>query len=78
MDALSRLLPEQLGLVSFGGPTGSDAVESAIKLAKFNLIEIGGHYDNVARFLPPLVLTDELARKGLEVFADAVEVESSR
>jgi diaminobutyrate-2-oxoglutarate transaminase len=37
------------------------------------LIEIGGHYGNVARFLPPLVLTDDLARKGVEIFADAVE-----
>ncbi len=40
------------------------------------LIEIGGHYNNVARFLPPLVLTDELAEKGVEIFAEAVrEVE---
>ncbi len=36
------------------------------------LIEVGGHYDNVARFLPPLVLTRDLAEKGLEVFAEAV------
>jgi len=36
------------------------------------LIEIGGHYDNVARFLPPLVLTKDLAEKGLEIFFDAV------
>jgi diaminobutyrate-2-oxoglutarate transaminase len=43
------------------------------------LIEIGGHYFNVARFLPPLVLTDDMAYKGLEIFADAVEkVEKSR
>ncbi len=43
------------------------------------LMEIGGHYGNVARFLPPLVVTEELARKGLEIFADALaEVESSR
>jgi diaminobutyrate-2-oxoglutarate transaminase len=42
------------------------------------LIEVGGHYSNVARFLPPLVLTEELARRGVEVFADAVrEVEKS-
>jgi len=42
------------------------------------LIEIGGHYFNVARFLPPLVLTEEQARKGVEIFADAVkEVEKS-
>ncbi len=38
------------------------------------LIEIGGHYFNVARFLPPLILTEPLARKGVEVFADAVSV----
>ena len=37
------------------------------------LIEIGGHYFNVARFLPPLVLTEELARKGVEVFAESVK-----
>lgn len=36
------------------------------------LIEIGGHYGNVARFLPPLVLTQELANKGLEIFAEVV------
>lgn len=42
------------------------------------LIEVGGHYDNVARFLPPLVLTQELAQKGLEVFVDSVkETDSS-
>ncbi len=43
------------------------------------LIEIGGHYDNVARFLPPLVITEDLARKGLEIFADAItSTEKSR
>ena len=43
------------------------------------LIEIGGHYDNVARFLPPLILTEDLARKGLEIFADAItSTEKSR
>jgi diaminobutyrate-2-oxoglutarate transaminase len=36
------------------------------------LIEIGGHYFNVARLLPPLVLTEECARKGVEVFSDSV------
>jgi diaminobutyrate-2-oxoglutarate transaminase len=36
------------------------------------LIEIGGHYFNVARFLPPLVLTEELALKGMEIFEDAL------
>jgi len=43
------------------------------------LIEVGGHFYNVARFLPPLVLTEDLAKKGVEVFADAVrEVEKTR
>jgi diaminobutyrate-2-oxoglutarate transaminase len=37
------------------------------------LIEIGGHYDNVARFLPPLVLTGELAEKGTDIFIDSVK-----
>jgi diaminobutyrate-2-oxoglutarate transaminase len=36
------------------------------------LIEIGGHYNNVARFLPPLVLTEELALKGIEIFESAI------
>jgi len=37
------------------------------------LIEIGGHYGNVARFLPPLVLTEKMARKGIELFFEAVK-----
>jgi len=37
------------------------------------LIEIGGHYGNVARFLPPLILTEEMARKGIELFSEAVK-----
>jgi diaminobutyrate-2-oxoglutarate transaminase len=37
------------------------------------LIEIGGHDFNVARFIPPLVLTKELARTGVEIFADSVK-----
>jgi diaminobutyrate-2-oxoglutarate transaminase len=37
------------------------------------LVEIGGHYDTVVRFLPPLVLTRELAQKGVGIFADALQ-----
>ena len=36
------------------------------------LMELGGHYSNVARFLPLLILTERLAHKGLEIFAEAV------
>jgi diaminobutyrate-2-oxoglutarate transaminase len=43
------------------------------------LIEIGGHYFNVARFLPPLVLTEDLAEAGVEVFVDSVrDAEAAR
>jgi len=37
------------------------------------IIEMGGHYDNVARFLPPLVLTEELADRGIAIFGEAVK-----
>ncbi len=58
--------------------TKEPAPETAKKVRSFChkrglLIEIGGHYDNVARFLPPLVLTRDLAEKGLAIFAEAVE-----
>ena len=36
------------------------------------LVEIGGHYSNVVRFLPPLILTEDLARKGVDIFIAAV------
>lgn len=43
------------------------------------LIEVGGHYNNVGRFLPPLIISEELALKGVDVFADALkEVERSQ
>jgi diaminobutyrate-2-oxoglutarate transaminase len=42
------------------------------------IVEIGGHFSNVVRFMPPLVITKELAEAGLEIFADAVrEVEDA-
>jgi len=51
---------------------GARAVRSACHRRGL-LIEIGGHYNHVARFLPPLVLTDELAAKGLAIFMDSVQ-----
>ena len=36
VDLLGSLLPKELNRVFFGGPTGSDAVEQAIKLARYN------------------------------------------
>ena len=40
--------------------------------AKGLIVELGGHYSNVVRFLPPLVLTEDLADKGLAIFTNAV------
>lgn len=52
----------------------AELTKSIRKLCHQNglLIEIGGHYGNVARFLPPLVITENLAKKGVEIFADAL------
>jgi diaminobutyrate-2-oxoglutarate transaminase len=36
------------------------------------IIELGGHYGNVARLLPPLVLTRELLMRGLEIFCESL------
>ena len=35
------------------------------------LIEIGGYYNNVVRFLPPLVITEKIANNGLDIFEKA-------
>jgi diaminobutyrate-2-oxoglutarate transaminase len=32
------------------------------------IIEVGGHYRNVARFLPPLVITEQLLFRGIDIF----------
>ena len=59
------------------------AIELAAEVRKEGFIrgiltEIGGHYNNVARFLPPLIITKELAGTGVEIFKEAVQkVESS-
>ena len=36
VEVLGKFLPKELSRVFFGGPTGSDAVEQALKLAKYN------------------------------------------
>ncbi|HEY3970527.1 MAG TPA: aspartate aminotransferase family protein [Solirubrobacteraceae bacterium] len=36
------------------------------------IIEVGGHYGNVARFLPPLVITRELLLTGVEILVESV------
>jgi diaminobutyrate-2-oxoglutarate transaminase len=36
------------------------------------IIEVGGHHSNVARFLPPLVISRTLLLRGLEIFLDTL------
>jgi diaminobutyrate-2-oxoglutarate transaminase len=36
------------------------------------IIEVGGHYGNVARFLPPLVISRKLLLTGVEIFVESV------
>jgi diaminobutyrate-2-oxoglutarate transaminase len=36
------------------------------------IIEVGGHYGNVARFLPPLVISRKLMLAGTEIFVESV------
>ncbi len=36
------------------------------------MIEVGGHHNNVARLLPPLVITEDLAMKGIEILTGVI------
>jgi diaminobutyrate-2-oxoglutarate transaminase len=36
------------------------------------VIEVGGHYRNVARFLPPLVISRTLLLRGIEIFLETL------
>jgi diaminobutyrate-2-oxoglutarate transaminase len=36
------------------------------------IVEVGGHFRNVVRFLPPLVITRELLLRGLEIFVESL------
>jgi diaminobutyrate-2-oxoglutarate transaminase len=42
------------------------------------LVEVGGHFDNVVRFLPPLVITSGLLVRGLEIFVETTRELSER
>ncbi|RLI60739.1 MAG: hypothetical protein DRO88_13935, partial [Promethearchaeia archaeon] len=37
------------------------------------IIEVGGHYSNVLRFLPPLILTRAQAKSGIAIIKEAIE-----
>lgn len=70
VKTLRELLPKELSRVFFGGPTGSDAVEQAIKLARFNtgrheVIAFHGAYHGMTGVALALT-TDYSHRKGME------------
>ncbi len=55
-------------------PAKDMAEEIRLEAAKKGIIiEVGGHYHNVVRLLPPLVLTKELADKGVNVLENALK-----
>ncbi|MFO8064086.1 MAG: aminotransferase class III-fold pyridoxal phosphate-dependent enzyme [Spirochaetia bacterium] len=37
------------------------------------MIEAGGHHGNVARLLPPLIITETLAMKGVEIIGQVIK-----
>ncbi len=54
----------------------SSKLASEIRTESFKqglLFEIGGHYDNVLRFLPPLIITKKLAETGLSIIENVIE-----
>lgn len=57
--------------------TREPAPDLAKKVRKYGhqrgvMIEVGGHHGNVARLLPPLIITKELAAKGLDILAGVI------
>jgi diaminobutyrate-2-oxoglutarate transaminase len=70
VSTLREILPEELSRVFFGGPTGSDAVEQAIKLARYNtgrheVIAFHGAYHGMTGVALSLT-TDYSHRQGME------------
>ncbi|MHA2218007.1 MAG: aspartate aminotransferase family protein [Candidatus Hodarchaeales archaeon] len=54
----------------------SEKLAGLIRLEAFNrgiILEIGGHYNNVVRILPPLIITKDLVDIGIEILKGAIE-----
>lgn len=77
VEVLQGLLPKELTRVFFGGPTGSDAVEQAVKLARYNtgrwgIIAFEGAYHGMTG--ASLALTSDSAhRDGLGPLVPGVQ-----
>ncbi|MFO7850675.1 MAG: aminotransferase class III-fold pyridoxal phosphate-dependent enzyme [Spirochaetia bacterium] len=58
--------------------TKEPASDYAKKVRKYGhqrgvMIEVGGHHGNVARLLPPLIITEELAMKGIDILIGVIK-----
>ncbi|MHA2155802.1 MAG: aspartate aminotransferase family protein [Candidatus Hodarchaeales archaeon] len=54
----------------------SEELAKLIRLETFNrgvILELGGHYNNVLRILPPLIITKDLVDKGIDILKSAIE-----
>ena len=59
------LMPDKFPLIERRGILIEERTLRKEGLRDFTLH--GGHHSNVVRFLPPFILSDELAEKGIEV-----------
>jgi diaminobutyrate-2-oxoglutarate transaminase len=54
----------------------SEKLAGLIRLESFNrgiILEIGGHYNNVVRILPPLIITKDLVDIGMDILKSTIE-----
>lgn len=77
VEVIKKLLPKELNRIFFGGPTGSDAVEQAIKLARYNtgrndIIAFEGAYHGMTG-ISLAVTCDSHHREGIGPLAPGVQ-----
>ncbi len=85
LEKSSKILGEARGIGLMMGlemvedkKTKKPSADLAKKVRKYAhqrgvMIEVGGHHNNVARMLPPLVITEELLMKGIDILAGVIK-----
>lgn len=85
LEQSSKILGEARGIGLMMGlemvedkQTRKPSADLAKKIRKYAhqrgvMIEVGGHHNNVARMLPPLVITEELLMKGIDILAGVIK-----
>jgi len=75
-----RALGSMIAIELVKSPETKEPLKEAVSVVieecfKRGLLTMGaGIYGNVVRFLPPIVITDEQLNKGMDIFAEALEV----